>query len=369
MSIPEREPRFDEAVASAEPLVRKGKIAAAIVEYTKFLNWEPNHSRTLLRIAELHLKLNNIGAAVAVYEKLAGLYARDGFFLKAIAVRKKIIKVDPSNVKTHASLADLYLKQGLAVEAIEQWRALASFYERTGVIAERDRILKTIESLESLLSKSAQQPAREAPDTPSNLATPNEATAYNEVKAAVIDMPAAPKGLNEEVTQATGSDAYTEDPVAGLPVAGVPVVHTTGDIAIFLCHASEDKPAVRQLYERLQADHFQPWLDEEDLLPGQNWQHEIPRAVRRSHVVIVCLSSRSVTKSGYLQKEIKFALDVLDEQPEGIIFVIPARLEPCEVPAALSNLHYVDLYDSKGYSRLKRALELRAQQLGFHSLT
>jgi hypothetical protein len=58
---------------------------------------------------------------------------------------------------------------------------------------------------------------------------------------------------------------------------------------IFLCHASGDKPAVRELYEALQHDGFDPWLDEENLLPGQDWNYEIARAVRNSDVVLVSL--------------------------------------------------------------------------------
>jgi hypothetical protein len=58
---------------------------------------------------------------------------------------------------------------------------------------------------------------------------------------------------------------------------------------IFLCHAVADKPAVRQLYRRLVSDGVSPWLDEEDLLPGQEWQSEIPKAVRASAAVIVFL--------------------------------------------------------------------------------
>ena len=54
-----------------------------------------------------------------------------------------------------------------------------------------------------------------------------------------------------------------------------------------MCHASDDKPAVRQLHEQLQHEGFEPWLDEEDLLPGQDWQHEIGKAVRAADVVLV----------------------------------------------------------------------------------
>ncbi len=115
-------------------------------------------------------------------------------------------------------------------------------------------------------------------------------------------------------------------------------------LKVFLCHASADKPAVRDLYKRLTADGVDAWLDAENLFAGQNWQVEIPKAIRESDVVIVCLSEKSINKEGYVQKEIKFALDVADEKPEGTIFIVPARLEECIVPDRLSMYHWVDLF-------------------------
>jgi formylglycine-generating enzyme required for sulfatase activity len=135
-------------------------------------------------------------------------------------------------------------------------------------------------------------------------------------------------------------------------------------LRVFLCHSAGDKPAVRELYQRLCAEGIDAWLDEEKLLPGQDWQHEIPKAVRASDVVIVCLSRNSITRAGYVQREIKFALDVADEQPEGAIFLIPAKLEECEVPERLSRWQWVSLHEAKGYERLMRALRVRASELG-----
>jgi hypothetical protein len=100
-------------------------------------------------------------------------------------------------------------------------------------------------------------------------------------------------------------------------------------LKIFLCHSSGDKPAVRDLYQKLRADGFEPWLDEEDLLPGQECEQEIPKAVRATDAILVCLSPDSINKEGYVQKEIKYALDVADEKPEGVIFFISVRLEAC----------------------------------------
>ena len=104
---------------------------------------------------------------------------------------------------------------------------------------------------------------------------------------------------------------------------------TKRPLKVFLCHASGDKPVVRELYKRLIAEGVDAWLDQEKLLPGQDWRVEIPRAVREADVVVICLSNKSITKEGYVQKEIKFALDSAEEKPEGTIFLIPARLEDC----------------------------------------
>lgn len=126
---------------------------------------------------------------------------------------------------------------------------------------------------------------------------------------------------------------------------------------VFLCHASDDKPRVRELYDRLKADGFEPWLDEVDLLPGQDWKLEITKAVRAAAAVLVCLSRTSVRKRGYAQKEIRLALDVADEQPEGAIYVIPVRLEECDVPERLRSYQWVDVAGDDGYARLRRALK------------
>ena len=126
---------------------------------------------------------------------------------------------------------------------------------------------------------------------------------------------------------------------------------------MFLCHSSSDKAAVRALYKRLQNDGLDPWLDEENLLPGQDWEREIEKAVREADVVLACLSREAVSKKGFVQKEIKFALDVVDLQPEGTIYLIPAKLEECDVPERLSEWQWVNLFEETGYEKLLRALQ------------
>lgn len=134
-------------------------------------------------------------------------------------------------------------------------------------------------------------------------------------------------------------------------------------VRIFLCHSSSDKPAVRQLYNRLLTDGFRPWLDEEDLLPGQDWNLEIGRAIRASEVVLVCLSKESVSRTGYVQREIREVLDAADARPEGALFVVPARLESCPIPERLAKWNCVDLHRKDGYRRLRAALRKADQDM------
>jgi len=72
--------------------------------------------------------------------------------------------------------------------------------------------------------------------------------------------------------------------------------------------------------------------------------------------LLVCLSRGSINKSGYVQKEIRLVLDVAEEQPEGTLFLIPIKLEDCEVPDSMRRWHWVELYRRGGYNRLTVAL-------------
>jgi hypothetical protein len=162
------------------------------------------------------------------------------------------------------------------------------------------------------------------------------------------------EGLTRPYSQESGG-RYLE-PIYSDPLA-------RGVLRVFLCHSSTDKPAVRSLYERLQSSGVDPWLDEVNILPGQDWDLEIRKAIRACHIVLVCISKSSTAKVGYIQKEIRYVLDVADEQPDGTIFLIPVRLEECDVPERLRRLQWVDLYEQYGYQRMILALNTQAQRL------
>ena len=134
-------------------------------------------------------------------------------------------------------------------------------------------------------------------------------------------------------------------------------------LKVFLSHAHADADAVRALYNRLVADGVDAWFDKEKLIPGQDWEMAIRKAVREADVVIVCLS-KQFNQRGYRQKEVRIALDEAEKIPEGEIFIIPARLEECENLENLRKWHWVDLFEKDGYSKLMRALHFQANKVG-----
>jgi len=140
---------------------------------------------------------------------------------------------------------------------------------------------------------------------------------------------------------------------------------TNRPLRVFLCHSSNDKPAVRELYQKLRAEPWiQPWLDEENLLPGQDFDFEIYKATRDADAIIICLSKVSVAKEGYVNKEIRHALDIAQEKVQGAIYVIPLRLDDC-TPSfeQLKKLHWVDYFAPSAHERLIKSLRARADSL------
>ena len=95
---------------------------------------------------------------------------------------------------------------------------------------------------------------------------------------------------------------------------------------IFLAYAEEDRAEVRKLYSALQRAGFEPWMDQEKLLPGQNWPRAIDRAIDLSDFFVGCFSHRSTGKRGHFQRELGYALDVAASIPAEDIFFIPVRL-------------------------------------------
>jgi hypothetical protein len=126
---------------------------------------------------------------------------------------------------------------------------------------------------------------------------------------------------------------------------------------VFICYSKRDKAQVAGLYKGLRDDDFSVWLDEQEILPGERWEASIRRGIDQSRIFLVCLSTTWVTDRSYAHKELRVALEIMQELPEERVFIIPARFDECQVPESVRSLQWVNLFEEDGYLRLRKALE------------
>jgi hypothetical protein len=134
---------------------------------------------------------------------------------------------------------------------------------------------------------------------------------------------------------------------------------------VFISYAREDEKTAARLYADLQRTGAEPWLDRESLLPGKDWERAIRKAIKGSSFFLALISENSVGKRGYVQKELRTALEYLDEFPPDSIYVIPVRLDDTEPQhERLAKLHWVDLFLSyeEGLAKICASLGLDAPE-------
>ena len=117
-------------IASAEKALQKGKVDSALKDYLKVLEESPGDINILNKVGDLFVRLNRNEESIPYFTRIAEHYSRDGFFLKAIAIYKKINKLDPARLDIYERLAELYGKQGLTIEAKSQYQVLADYHSK-----------------------------------------------------------------------------------------------------------------------------------------------------------------------------------------------------------------------------------------------
>ncbi|HSP07919.1 MAG TPA: tetratricopeptide repeat protein, partial [Acidobacteriota bacterium] len=133
---------------AAEKLIASGKVSPAIDEYLKILKENPKDWPLMIQIAELYLKINKTIDAIQYFQKVADHYNADGFFLKAIALYKRVNKLDPNLIEVCLKLADLYLKQGLTMDAKTQLQVVAGHYMSKNQTRDAIQTLKKLIEIE-----------------------------------------------------------------------------------------------------------------------------------------------------------------------------------------------------------------------------
>ena len=119
-------------IAEATRLVQKGQYDKALKAYDRILAEDRKEVRILLKVGEIEQKKGDNAAAAAIFNQVAEIYGDQGFFLKAVAVYKQIIKLAPDDVQVNEKLAGLYQQLGLLNDATNQLQAVAAAHEKAG---------------------------------------------------------------------------------------------------------------------------------------------------------------------------------------------------------------------------------------------
>lgn len=101
-------------------------------------------------------------------------------------------------------------------------------------------------------------------------------------------------------------------------------------LKVFISYAREDREKALHYYDLFAKEGVSPWIDVKHLLPGQNWEAEIDRALNDANVVVLLLSKHSVTKRGFVQREANDAIERLRyKQPTYTLFLCSLSSAMC----------------------------------------
>jgi tetratricopeptide (TPR) repeat protein len=119
-------------IDAAQKFAAKNQFDKAVAEYQRVLREDPSDVRILLKVGDLQVRMNARAAAVETYTKVAQSYDQQGFFLKAVAVYKQILQIDPTRIDLYGRLSELYLKLGLTSDALQSLELLGQRYVKAG---------------------------------------------------------------------------------------------------------------------------------------------------------------------------------------------------------------------------------------------
>lgn len=127
---------------------------------------------------------------------------------------------------------------------------------------------------------------------------------------------------------------------------------------VFISYAREDQSKALKLYECLEQANCDPWIDTRKLLPGQRWKPAIKQAIKDCDFFLACLSKKSVKKIGFIQTELKEGYETLRQYLHSNIYLIPVRLEACDIPEELQEYNYVDLFKAEGFTQIFNSIKV-----------
>jgi len=134
---------------------------------------------------------------------------------------------------------------------------------------------------------------------------------------------------------------------------------------VFISYATPDRDRVLPYYTWLRESGLDAWIDCRSIKPGQNWDFEIKRALDKSSFVVAFISHSSYNRRGYVQRELKIALDNLSEKLVDDIYIVPVILDDdVEIPQQLKGIQCISDSDVQCKEKVSDAITYQLGRLG-----
>ena len=134
---------------------------------------------------------------------------------------------------------------------------------------------------------------------------------------------------------------------------------------LFISYAKPDLERVLPYVEFLKRQGHDTWIDTQRIKPGQPWDVEIKRALNKSSFIIIFISNNSVDRRGYVQRELKFAIDKYQDKLVSDIYIIPVVLDKdAAIPEAVSQIQYVEAWSSTQFEAIHDSIAHQLSAIG-----
>lgn len=139
---------------------------------------------------------------------------------------------------------------------------------------------------------------------------------------------------------------------------------------VFISYATPDRDRVLPHYAFLKKNGFRVWMDNKNLIGGQRWDYEIRKALNQAAIIVMFISNNSVNRRGYVQREIKLALDKINEKLMSDIYIIPVLLDTdANKPDQLLEIQFIDANEPDFYEHLLGAVRHQLVESEISSVT
>ncbi len=137
----------DKVAKNALRFIQRGQFKRAIDEYKKVLATDPRDIRIRLKLIDLYGRAGRTQEAIDECLQVAETYADQGFNLKAIAVYKQALRIDPDNPLLYRNMGEMYVRQGLVGDALGSFKRGVDVLRRSGRGQEAEGILVRMEEM------------------------------------------------------------------------------------------------------------------------------------------------------------------------------------------------------------------------------